>query len=133
MNTQNFRGKDKFAAGRPKWEKVGIQFTDDVAPYENMKLSLLNASHSMLSYPSFYHGYRKVGEAMADKRIEKYIRDFISIDITSYVPEPKGINLVQYKETLIARIASKSISDQVARLCFDGAAKVLVYLLITRN
>lgn len=83
----------------------------------------------MLSYPSFYHGYRKVGEAMAVKRIEKYIRDLINIDITPYVPEPKGINLAQYKDTLIVRFASKSISDQVVCLYFDGAAKVPVYLL----
>lgn len=52
--------EDRFAAGRPKWEEVGVQFTDDVTPYENKKLSLLNASHQLLSYPSFYRGYRKV-------------------------------------------------------------------------
>ena len=49
---------------------------------------------------------------------------------TPYVPEPKGINLPEYKATLIARFASKSVSDQVARLCFDGAAKVPVYLMV---
>lgn len=98
--------EDKFAAGRPKWEEVGVQFTDDVRPYENMKLSLLKASHQMLSYPSFYHGYRKVGEAIADKRVEKYIRDFMNIDITPYVPDPKGINIAEYKDTLMKRFAS---------------------------
>lgn len=67
---------------------------------------------------------------MADKRVEKCLRDFMNIDITPYVPEPKGINLTEYKDILIARFASKSVSDQVARLCFDRAAKVLVYLMV---
>ncbi|MCV5004109.1 hypothetical protein OFM39_31110, partial [Escherichia coli] len=44
--------EDNFIAGRPAWERVGVTFTTDVAAYEKMKLSLLNASHTLLSYPS---------------------------------------------------------------------------------
>lgn len=61
--------EDNFIAGRPAWEKVGAEFTDDVTAYENMKLSLLNASHTLLSYPSFLSGYRKVDDAIHDERI----------------------------------------------------------------
>ena len=121
--------EDNFANGRPKWEKVGVEFTDDVAPYENMKLSLLNASHSLLSYPSFLSGYRKVDEAMKDERIKKFVKDFMDIDITPYVPAPGNTDLEEYKQTLIERFANSSVSDQVARLCFDGLAKFPVYLI----
>ncbi|MBT8437587.1 MAG: mannitol dehydrogenase family protein, partial [Gammaproteobacteria bacterium] len=34
--------EDKFSAGRPELEKVGVEFVDDVAPYELMKLRILN-------------------------------------------------------------------------------------------
>ena len=61
--------EDDFAAGRPNWERVGVEFCKDVSGYENMKLSLLNASHTLLSYPSFLCGYRKVDAAMHDERI----------------------------------------------------------------
>ena len=44
--------EDRFAAGGPEWEKVGVQFVDDVAPYEFMKLRLLNASHLAISGPA---------------------------------------------------------------------------------
>ena len=121
--------EDNFIAGRPKWELVGAQFTKDVTPYENMKLSLLNASHSLLSYPSFYGGYRKVDAAMRDERIKKYVEEFMNIDITPYVPEPEGIDLNDYKKTLVERFANQTVSDQVARLCFDGAAKIPVYIM----
>lgn len=120
--------EDKFANGRPAWEKVGVEFTDDVSAYENMKLSLLNASHTLLSYPSFLAGYRKVDDAMHDKRIEKFVRDFMDIDITPYVPAPGKINLDDYKQTLIERFGNRSVSDQIARLCYDGLAKFPVYV-----
>lgn len=121
--------EDNFAAGRPKWEEVGVEFTDDVAPYENMKLSLLNASHTLLSYPSFLGGYRKVDEAMKDERIRKFVREFMDLDFTPYVPAPGNTDLNAYKQTLIERFSNSSVSDQVARLCFDGLSKFPVYVI----
>ena len=121
--------EDNFANGRPKWEEVGVEFTDDVAPYENMKLSLLNASHTLLSYPSFLSGYRKVDEAMKDSRVRKFVKDFMDIDITPYVPAPGNTDLDEYKQTLIERFSNSSVSDQVARLCFDGLSKFPVYII----
>ncbi len=121
--------EDNFAAGRPAWEEVGVEFTDDVAPYEKMKLSLLNASHSLLSYPSFLGGYRKVDLAMRDERIIKFVKDFMELDVTPYVPAPKNTDLALYKKTLIERFANTAVSDQVSRLCGDGASKFQVYVM----
>ena len=121
--------EDDFAAGRPNWERVGVEFCKDVSGYENMKLSLLNASHTLLSYPSFLSGYRKVDAAMHDERIVKFVRDFMDIDITPYVPAPGNTNLDEYKQTLVERFANRTVSDQVARLCFDGVSKFPVYVM----
>ena len=121
--------EDNFAAGRPAWETVGAQMTDDVTAFENMKLSLLNASHTLLSYPSFLYGYRKVDAAMHDERIAKFVRQFMDIDITPYVPAPKDTDLELYKQTLCERFGNRKVSDQVARLCFDGASKFPVYVM----
>lgn len=121
--------EDNFIAGRPKLEKVGVLFTHNVEIYENMKLSLLNASHTMLSYPAFLLGYRKVDEAMQDERIIDYVRDFMDVDITPYVPVPDDVSLDEYKQTLIERFQNKNVSDQLARLCFDGISKIPVYIM----
>lgn len=121
--------EDNFAAGRPQWERVGVEFTTDVAVYENMKLSLLNASHTLLSYPSFLAGYRKVDDAMHDERISRLVRDFMDIDITPYVPAPGNTDLTLYKQTLIERFGNRAVSDQVARLCSDGLSKFPVYVV----
>ena len=121
--------EDNFAAGRPAWETVGAQMTDDVTAFENMKLSLLNASHTLLSYPSFLGGYRKVDAAMHDERIRKFVRAFMDEDITPYVPAPKDTDLEEYKQCLVERFGNRMVSDQVARLCFDGASKFPVYVM----
>lgn len=121
--------EDNFIAGRPAWENVGAEFTQDVTAYENMKLSLLNASHTLLSYPSFLSGYRKVDDAMHDERIAKFVRAFMDVDITPYVPAPGNTDLELYKQTLIERFGNRSVSDQIARLCFDGLSKFPVYVM----
>lgn len=121
--------EDNFANGRPKWEEVGVEFTDDVSAYENMKLSLLNASHTLLSYPAFLAGYRKVDEAMKDDAIRKFTRQYMDLDATPYVPAPGKTNLDEYKTTLIERFGNPAVSDQVARLCMDGLSKFPVYVV----
>lgn len=121
--------EDNFAAGRPDWEKVGVEMTDDVSAYENMKLSLLNAAHSLLSYPAFLAGYRKVDEAMRDDAISKFTRQYMDLDGTPYVPAPGGTDLELYKTTLIERFGNPAVSDQVARLCMDGLSKFPVYVI----
>ncbi|CCZ80734.1 mannitol dehydrogenase family protein [Odoribacter laneus] len=121
--------EDNFIAGRPDWEKVGVEFTTDVSAYENMKLSLLNASHSMLAYPAFLAGYRKVDDAVHDKRFARYLQQFMDTDITPYVPAPGHTDLTQYKQTLLERFGNRSVSDQLSRLCSDGASKIPVYIM----
>lgn len=121
--------EDNFIAGRPAWERVGVQFTSDVSPYENIKLSLLNASHTLLSYPSALLGHVKVDAAMADERIARLVREFMDIDITPLVAVPEDVNIEDYKDSLMSRFANPAISDQVSRLCGDGLSKFTVYVV----
>lgn len=121
--------EDNFIAGRPAWEKVGVTFTHDVTPYEIMKLSLLNASHTLLSYPAYMEGFRKVDAVMADERYRAMIKLFMNRDVTPYVPVPEDVDLEAYKDQLIERFSNKAISDQVSRLCGDGIAKFAVYVV----
>ncbi len=121
--------EDNFIDTRPEFEKVGVEFTDNVDPYEKMKLSLLNASHTLLSYPSFLSGYRKVDIAMGDKKIVKFVQDFMDTDVTPFVPAPPNTDLNLYKKTLIERFANSHVSDQISRLCGDGLSKFQVYVM----
>ncbi|MCU1551330.1 MAG: mannitol dehydrogenase family protein [Glaciihabitans sp.] len=59
----------EFPAGRPDWHEVGAQFVDDVEPYENRKLWLLNAGHSLLAYRGLERGHSTVFDAFADETL----------------------------------------------------------------
>jgi mannitol 2-dehydrogenase len=125
--------EDKFNAGRPAWEKVGVQFTDDVTPYEEMKIKLLNGSHLALTYLGFLKGYRFVHETMNDPLFVRYIRAYMDQDVTPQLAPVPGIDLTDYKDTLIERFSNQAIADQLERVCSDGSSKFPKFTVPTLN
>src|SRR5260370_676648 len=130
--TESFRQwviEDDFVQGRPAWEQAGAQFTSDVLPYEKMKLRLLNASHQAICYVGMLQGYEFAHEAMADPRITKLMRLMMDIEVTPLLPEVPGIDLDEYKNTLIERFANPAIRDQLGRLGTEGSARIPKFVL----
>ncbi|TBU86854.1 mannitol dehydrogenase family protein [Phytopseudomonas dryadis] len=125
--------EDKFVNGRPAWEKVGVQFTDDVTPYEEMKIKLLNGSHLALTYLGFLKGYRFVHEAMNDPLFQRYVRSFMELDVTPQLAPVPGIDLDRYKDILIERFSNQAIADQLERVCSDGSSKFPKFIVPTLN
>ncbi|MET0124185.1 MAG: mannitol dehydrogenase family protein [Pseudomonas caspiana] len=125
--------EDKFVDGRPAWEKVGVQFTDDVTPYEEMKIKLLNGSHLALTYLGALKGYRFVHETMNDPLFVAYIRAYMDLDVTPQLASVPGIDLEGYKDTLIERFSNQAIADQLERVCSDGSSKFPKFTVPTIN
>lgn len=123
--------EDRFVAGRPAWERVGAEFTEDVSKYESMKLGFVNSTHQMMSFAGFLAGYRKVDEAMADPRIFAYLQQYMDLDVTPYLSPPPNTDFALYKKTFLERLKNKTISDQLSRLCFDAANKIPVFMVPT--
>ena len=121
--------EDNFSNGRPAWEQVGAQFTWDVHPYEMMKLRLLNASHSAMGYLGFLSGFFYIHEVIGDGLFHEFIRRLMDEEITPLLASVPGIDLGDYKQTLLTRFANPAIKDQVTRICLDGSAKVPKFLL----
>ncbi len=120
--------EDDFCNGRPPLDEVGVQFVDDVAPYELTKKRLLNAGHCALGYLGYLAGHRTTAEVMADPAYAAYIAAFID-EVTPLLPRVEGIDLAEYKESLLERLANPEMADQLSRLCRRGATKVPSYLL----
>lgn len=120
--------EDKFCAGRPALEQVGVQLTDDVDGYEQVKLRMLNASHSMLSFPGLLAGYRLVHEAMADPHILALVRSFLDRDVIPLLTAPPGMSLAAYRDAVLERFANPAVADQLLRITSDGASKIPVFL-----
>lgn len=120
--------EDKFCAGRPNLETVGVQFTDDVHPYEMMKIRLLNASHLLIGYLGTLMGYAYVHETMGDPLIRQAVEQLMA-EVTPTLQPVSGIDLNQYKKTLIERFANPKIRDQLPRVSLNGSAKLPKWVL----
>ncbi len=118
--------EDRFPAGRPPWEEVGAQFVADVAPYEFMKLRLLNASHLAVSGMGRLAGYATIDESMADPLITRFMRALMDRETGPTLPPVPGIDLDGYKATLIERFANPAIKDTVERVNTDAPLNILV-------
>jgi mannitol 2-dehydrogenase len=121
--------EDKFVDTRPEYEEAGVQVVDDVVPYEHMKLRLLNASHQGLAYFGTLAGYTYAHEAMADRDIAVYLRRYMDEEGTPSLDPVPGIDLVDYKDTLIQRFANPEIRDTLARLGAESSDRIPKWLV----
>jgi mannitol 2-dehydrogenase len=118
--------EDRFAAGRPAWEEVGAQFVPDVAPYEMMKLRLLNASHLAVAALGRLLGHTYVHEAMSEPRLRAYMVALMDRELGPPLAPLPGIDLSQYKRRLVARFANSAIEDTVERINRDAPLNLLL-------
>jgi len=121
--------EDTFPGGRPALETVGVQVVDDVAPYESMKLRLLNASHQALAYAGYLAGYRYVHEATADPALAGFIRQYMQDEARPSLPPVPGVDLDAYVDGLVERFANPEIRDTLARLAVDASERIPKFLL----
>jgi fructuronate reductase len=72
--------EDAFAGPRPAWEAAGVEIVADVAPYERLKLHVLNACHSAMAYLGLPRGFTYVRQAMADPEIARFLEALVAED-----------------------------------------------------
>jgi fructuronate reductase len=120
--------EDDFAAGRPEWEAGGALFVGDVAPYEKMKLRMLNGAHSMLAYSGFIAGHRYVRDVMADPALSALVARHMQAASQTLDPVP-GVNLRQYEEELQERFRNPAIAHETYQIAMDGTQKLPQRLL----
>lgn len=121
--------EDDFVGGiRPEWEKAGAQFAPDVAPFEHMKLRLLNGSHSALAYLGHLAGHETIVDAVSDPVFADYIRRFWE-EVRPVVPPPPGQSLTDYTDALLARFANPAIRHRTWQIAMDGSQKLPQRLL----
>jgi mannitol 2-dehydrogenase len=121
--------EDRFGAGRPPYEDVGVQVVDDVEPYELMKLRLLNASHQALAYFAYLCGFEFAHEAALDQTFRDFLLGYMDEEATPTLPPVPGVDLDEYKHTLIERFSNPELRDTVARLAAESSDRIPKWLL----
>jgi mannitol 2-dehydrogenase len=121
--------EDSFSDGRPAYERAGVQIVDDVEPYELMKLRLLNAGHQALCYFGYLCGYRLVHEAAQDPLFQRFLLGYMDEEATPTLAPVPGVDLQEYKRTLIERFGNPGVRDTIARLCAESSDRIPKWLL----
>jgi mannitol 2-dehydrogenase len=123
--------EDKFPAGRPALETVGVTFTADVAPYELMKIRILNGGHAAIAYPAGLLDIHFVHEALQDPQIATFLEALEKREILPVVPPPPGVDIEAYRRKVAERFANPKIGDTISRLCLDGSNRQPKFILPT--
>jgi mannitol 2-dehydrogenase len=121
--------EDDFSDGRPRYEDADVLLVDDVMPYELMKLRLLNAGHQCLCYFAYLAGYRLVHDAASDPLFAEFLCEYMDSEATPTLKPVPGIDLPDYKRTLIERFANPGVKDTIVRLCFGSSDRIPKWLL----
>ncbi|MDM4140471.1 MULTISPECIES: mannitol dehydrogenase family protein [Mycobacterium] len=121
--------EDDFADGRPPLEKAGVLLVDDVAPYELMKLRLLNAGHQCLAYFAHLCGFTFVHEAASDPLFAEFLLAYFESEAIPTLPPVPGIDLHDYTRTLVERFSNPGVRDTVARLCAYSSDRIPKWLI----
>ena len=122
--------EDRFPAGRPDWESHGATMVAAVAPFEAMKLRLLNASHSALAYLGLLAGYGTVAEAIRDPGIAGFVQGLMD-DATATLALPAGADAGDYQRALLVRFGNPALDHHLAQIAMDGSQKLPSRLLGT--
>ncbi|EME8859995.1 fructuronate reductase [Enterobacter mori] len=115
--------EDNFVAGRPDWEAAGVQMVKDVLPWEQMKLRMLNGSHSFLAYLGYLAGYAHINECMEDASFREAAR---RVMLNEQAPTLRitDVDLTAYADSLIERFANPALQHRTWQIAMDGSQKL---------
>lgn len=115
--------EDNFVAGRPEWEKAGAELVSDVLPFEEMKLRMLNGSHSFLAYLGYLAGYPLINICMEDANFRVAAR---ALMLNEQAPtlRVQGVDLARYADSLIARYENTALAHRTWQIAMDGSQKL---------
>lgn len=124
--------EDDFVSGhRPDLAAVGVQMVADVAPYELMKLRMLNGTHSALAYLGYLGGHETIADCMADPVYRGFVRRLWAAEIIPALTPPVGVDLPAYAAALQGRYANPAIRHRTWQIAMDGSQKLPQRLLGT--
>ncbi|GAA6524586.1 mannitol dehydrogenase family protein [Intrasporangium sp. DVR] len=111
-----------FPGDRPDWEAAGARFVEDVAPFEQRKLWLLNGSHSLMAYAASALGHRTVADAIADPEVRSWVEEWWDA-ASPHLPLPAD-EVDAYRSALLDRYTNPSIRHLLAQIAADGSQKI---------
>ena len=116
--------ENRFAGPVPAWSSVGAQLVDDAAPWEQLKLRMLNAAHSTLAYLGLRLGYRSIADAVGEPVLLDVCQRLFAEDVVPSLEVPPGVDAIGYGESVLARFANPALPHTTIQVAADGSQKI---------
>lgn len=123
--------EDRFVADRPWWEEGGARFVGDVAPFETLKLRMVNGAHSAIAYLGGAAGRDTVDQVMDDPVLRAFIDALLREEVAPTLPPLPGLDIDIYRRRLLARFHNPALGHRTAQIAMDGSQKLPQRLLGT--
>ena len=120
--------EDNFPQGRPGW---AASFVSDIAPFETMKLRLLNGAHSSMAYLGYLAGHETIASCVQDEALAKFVSHLMNDEVTETLTVPPGTDVSAYKAALLRRFRNPGLRHRTWQIAMDGSQKLPQRLLGT--
>ena len=121
--------ENKFKSDFPDLTKVGVTITDNIEPFEETKIRILNGAHTSLAYMGVLSGYDRFDQVMNDKTYRKHFRELQKEEIVPSIDIELPFDINEYVDTVEERLSSHLNQDELERICFDGYTKFHTFIL----
>ena len=109
---------------------LNVVVTDDMQPYRNRKVSLLNGPHTTMSPIARLAGIETVGQVMKDPDFYKFINDEMYQEIIPTVALPEQ-ELNDYAEGVKERFENPYVNHELSSIALNSISKFQARLLPT--
>jgi hypothetical protein len=119
--------EDRFGAGRPAWERVGVEMVASVHAHEEAKIRILNASHSCIAWAGTLRGLSFIHEGVAVPAIRAMAWNYVTDDVIPCLDSPAHpapIDLAAYRDSVLDRFGNAFVRDTNQRVAMDGFSKI---------
>jgi fructuronate reductase len=116
--------EDDFAQARPPLAEGGAILVDDVLPYEDAKLRMLNGAHTFLALLGRHMGIMTIDACMQDPDLADALLRFHTSEAAPTLPQGTGIDLAAYGAALRARFTNPRLQHRTEQIASDTSLKL---------
>lgn len=120
--------EDDFAADMPDLSRAGVQIVDNVLPYEEAKIRILNGGHTGLTYLGALAGYTTFDAAMRDPVLREHFDAWEQNEVLPGLGDDIPFDATAYLKEIARRFENPGIADQLERICMDGYSKMGIFI-----
>jgi tagaturonate reductase (EC 1.1.1.58) len=107
---------------------LNVQIVDDIKPYKERKVAILNGAHTALVPVAYQAGLDTVGEAMNDEQICAFVEKAIYQEIIPVLDLPRD-ELESFASAVTGRFRNPYIKHQLLSIALNGMTKYRTRIL----